>query len=328
MKTKIVYVVVSTDNDIYLEQAWVSAYSVRYYNPTANIVFVTNKNTYNSIINTYRKKVKEIVDEIIPVQLDGKLSNMEQSRWIKTNLRNLVNGDFLFIDTDTIITGNLSGIDNFDISIGAVLDLHCPFEIFPYAFGVRKQMKNVFNCIPNSDTPYFNSGTIYAKDNEISHKFFTQWHDNWLYSCTRGVMTDQLSLMKTCDSLPNYVLPISGDYNCQVLGSIQYLYTAKIVHFFNTKWNDNILCPFFGKDVYLLLKKNQCITDEIKNMILHCKELFISPSIPISGSDIEIFNSQVFHLLRLLQKHNKNVYRFIVFCSRCIMFLTKKLLVF
>ncbi len=324
MKTKLVYVVVSTDKDIYLEQAWVSAFSAKYHNPTAKVVFVTDEDTYNGIIGTERKNVMSVVDELVPVHIDGKLSNMKRSRWIKTNLRNLIDGDFLFVDTDTVVTGDLSAVDGFTMSIGAVYDLHCTFDKFPYAVGIIKQMKTVFGCIPNHGTSYFNSGTIYAKDDDISRSFFTLWHDNWLHSCTKGVATDQLSMMKTCDSL-HCVSPMSGDYNCQVLGSIQYLYTAKIVHFFNAKWNDNTLCPFFGNDVYRQVKKDRGISGEVKNMVLHCKELFVSPSIPISGNDVDIWNSQAFNLLRWLNNNSKNLYRSVVFVARCAMFVIKKL---
>lgn len=39
MKTKIIYVLVSNENDCYLEQALVSIYSLRLYNPDAKFVF-------------------------------------------------------------------------------------------------------------------------------------------------------------------------------------------------------------------------------------------------------------------------------------------------
>lgn len=325
MKTKIVYVVVSTDNDIYLEQAWVSAYSVKYHNPTAFITFVTDEDTYKGIVSSNRKNVMQTVDEIIPIPLEKGLSNMKRSRWIKTNLRNLIKGDFLFIDTDTVIAEDLSEIDKWDIKMGAVLDLHCTFDYFPFAKGIKKQLHKVFGCIPHQTTQFFNSGILYVKECEETGHFFTSWHQNWLHSCCKKVFTDQLALMKTCDEQPNFITPISGNYNCQILGSIQYLHTAKIVHFFNAKWNDNTLCPFFGKDIYIKVKQAHGITEEVRDMLLHCKELFTSPSIPICSYDVDIWHSSIFTLLRQLRIRHEVFYRLTDFTSRCVIKLSNLL---
>lgn len=326
MKTKIVYVVISTDNDIYLEQAWISAYSVKYYNPTAFITFVTDEDTYKGIVSSDRKNILQIVDEIIPIPLEKGLSNMKRSRWIKTNLRNLIKGDFLFIDTDTVITEDLSEIDKWDIKMGAVLDLHCTFECFPFAKGIKKQLYKVFSCIPCQATQFFNSGVLYVKECEETRRFFTSWHQNWTHSCSKKVYIDQLSLMKTCDEQPNFITSISGIYNCQILGSIQYLHTAKIVHFFNAKWNDNTLCPFFGKDIYIKVKQARGITEETKNMLLHCKEYFVSPSIPICSYDVDIWYSSIFTLLRQLHTRHEILYKLVNFTSRCIIKLSNYLI--
>lgn len=312
----------SDDNDIYLEQAWVSAYSARYHNPSAHIVFVTDKEKHHGIYHdTGRHNVLKTVDEIIAIAFEGQVGKMERSRWLKTNLRNLVKGDFLFIDTDTVVAGNLSEIDQWDICLGAVLDLHCHFDSFPFAHGVRKTFKRAFGTNPHDGTDYFNSGVIYAKDTAETHHFFDAWHTNWQYGGSHGVLTDQPSLMKTCEDLPGLMLPISGDYNCQILGSIQYLHTARIMHFFNAKWNESTLCPFFGTEIYTSIKKNCYISSETTQLLLHCKEQFISPSVPVCCNDVEIWISPIFNTARWLRIHCGFLYHFINFASRCFLFL-------
>lgn len=327
MKTKIVYVVISNDNDIYLEQAWASAYSARIYNPDAHIAFITDEETRNEIINTARNGIMSIINEIIAVPFSKEINNMKRSRWIKTNLRDLIKGDILFIDTDTIITSSLNEIDEWDIDLGAVLDIHCPFKVFPYANSVLNILKKIYGIRQlKENTEYFNSGVLYIKDNQRTHLFFAQWHKNWEYSLSKGVATDQQSLIKTVDDMPNFITPISGNYNCQILGSIQYLHTAKIVHFFNAKWNDNTLCPFFGKDIYMSIKKNRSIKTDVEYQILHCKELFISPSIPICSNDVIIWNSPTFNLLRWINLHNKFLYRSIQFFSKACLWILKNII--
>ena len=58
MKTKIVYVLVSSNNDIYLEQAYVSMYSVKYYMPDAHITLLTDKLTEATFIGIRKKEIQ------------------------------------------------------------------------------------------------------------------------------------------------------------------------------------------------------------------------------------------------------------------------------
>ena len=50
MKTKIVYVLVSSEKDIYLGQAFISMFSAKYYMPDCHIVLVTDKLTSKTLI--------------------------------------------------------------------------------------------------------------------------------------------------------------------------------------------------------------------------------------------------------------------------------------
>lgn len=324
MRTKIVYVIVSDESDIYLEQAWVSAYSSRQHTPDAHIVFVTDEDTYKNIMRPGRKAVCAVVDELLPVVVDKRLGNLEKSRWLKTNLRKIIKGDFLFVDTDTVVTGDLSEIDGWKMDVGIVIDLHAPLSAFSRADEIRKTMGRVFGCDElHPKTEYYNSGVIYCKDTEKARRFFEAWHANWNLSASKGVATDQQSLVYTVNEMPDVVTPMSGDYNCQILGSIQYLHTAKIMHFFNAKWNENTLCPFFGKEIYRQVKRANGITREIDWQIRHCKELFPSPTPPIMGADVHIWRGPIFQVLRELWHHHKRLYAAVLFACRASLWLER-----
>ena len=58
MKTKIIYVLVSNENDCYLEQALVSIYSLRLYNPDANLLLLVDEET-SSIYNHRTTKTNQ-----------------------------------------------------------------------------------------------------------------------------------------------------------------------------------------------------------------------------------------------------------------------------
>ena len=172
MKTKIVYVLVSSDNDIYLEQAWVSIFSLRHFNDDVNVVVVCDDRTATRIKTKSPEEFTEMVNEIVEVPFAKEVSNRERSRWLKTNLRSYVRGDFFFLDTDTIITGSLSEIDSFEFNIGMVYAWHCRMADRPNSTFVKRRVKQLFNIELRDNTDYFNSGVIFCKDTEKSHQFF------------------------------------------------------------------------------------------------------------------------------------------------------------
>lgn len=97
MKTKIVYVLVSNDTDYYLEQAYVSMFSLKKYNPKAQIYVVADKDTVDGInANSIRQKLSAYVDSFIPINFDKNVGLKERSRFLKTTLRKHIDGDFCF----------------------------------------------------------------------------------------------------------------------------------------------------------------------------------------------------------------------------------------
>lgn len=304
MKTKIVYVLVSNNTDYYLEQAYVSMFSLKKYNPKAQIYVVADKDTVDGInANSIRKKLSAYVDSFISVDFDKNVGLKERSRFLKTTLRKHIDGDFLFLDTDTVICGSLSEIDNWKIDLGIVLDLHSHLLEHPYQNGIRQNILNMYKIDIPKGIDYYNSGVMFVRDSSETHRFFDLWHSNW--KSTKDLpmgFRDQQSLIKTEIDLNGFIHPISGDYNCQVLGSIQFLHTAKIVHFFNTQWNGPKLSPLFEPSFYCKFKDTGKIDEISENIILNCKSSFISPSMPIGIKDMMIWNSSSFNLLRRIDE--------------------------
>ena len=244
MKTKVVYVVISSDKDYYLEQMWVSLFSLRHFQEVVKVEVVTDEETAQRIRSPKYRHVNDMLDSINAVTFEPSVPGVERSRRLKTNLRNYVTGDFLFLDTDTIISGSLEEIDSFNFDLGMVYSWHCKWIDRPDRDVLLKKMKYLFNVEPKADTAFFNSGVIYCKDTKKCYDFFHKWHNNWLMTKDKPNGTrDQPSLMVTVDEIGG-VHEMSGDYNCQPVYSMKYIATAKIVHFFNLKWANHEWSPF------------------------------------------------------------------------------------
>lgn len=86
MKTKIIYVLVSNENDCYLEQALVSIYSLRLYNPDANLLLLVDEETSRTLENGIRKLILNYVSKLVIVDVPFHYSKQQKSRYIKTSL--------------------------------------------------------------------------------------------------------------------------------------------------------------------------------------------------------------------------------------------------
>ncbi len=334
MGLKIVFDVISSEEDNYFEQAWVSMFSLRHFNPDAYVVLLTDDTTAQTIEKTYRKKAKQLIDDIVVVPFDKQYSNKEKSRWIKTSMRRLVRGDFLFIDADTIVAGALdeSYFEGFQNFIGAVHDYNCSSQLICHSaiFKIMyvDRLKNIYGIDYKKETDVYNSGVLFVKDVPEAYALFDAWHKNWLIAKDKGVCLDQLPLVKTCQDMGNPIQSMSGIYNCQVKFSIQYLHKAIILHTFSHQ-QDSSLSPILGSYIYDEIKRSQDLSEKIKDIILNAKNTFVSPCFLVGKEWVDISFMPIYILLKRLyfskSQLDKRVLSFLNLCSRAVMLLLRKI---
>lgn len=234
MNTKIVYALVSNDNDIYLEQTLVSIYSLRLYNSDAKVILVVDEDT-DKTIHGKRSEILKYIDEKIIIKVPKQYTQIQRSRFLKTTLRQHIIGDYLFIDSDTIITSELNGIDTFPYEIGAVKDYHLNLKEIPGLKEIQRRAKIINWNITDKDIIYFNSGVIIAKDTPCVHQLYATWHSIWLESIEKKLNFDQPSLGKANAECNYPIKEIDGIWNCQILmRGLKYLHKAHIIHYFSS----------------------------------------------------------------------------------------------
>lgn len=277
MKTKIVYTIVCGTNNTYLEQTVVSAYSARFHNPEAHIVIVVDDET-NDVIECGRSLILDYVTEKISVNPPHSMTKIQKSRWIKTRLREIVSGDLLYIDTDTIIAGPLDDIDKIQDDIAAVRDLHCYYKdsvVYP----LLVDLMNKVNHTLTKDDEQFNGGVLYCKDNEIGHELYRNWHRLWIeYLEKYDISIDQPALV-CANAESNYPIKHLPDiYNCQVCkNGLKFLFKARIVHYFasNTGLKEAPCSYLFQDDrIFEVIRDLGYIPDSTIELIHDCKSAF------------------------------------------------------
>lgn len=294
MKLQLVYVLISSESDFFLEEFWVSLFSLRRFHPKDKVVVLTDHPTAERVRD--RPQLASMITDLkiidLPDDYDGRL----RSRTLKTSVRNLIDGDFMTIDTDTVICGSLDEVDNLPVNnIGMVPEMHGPFKNhITYKF-ITNELKRIYG-IDVSDAPYwFNSGCMLVRDNEFTREFFKKWNEEWkVATFQKNASSDQRPLLKV-DHDYGYIIECLPDtFNCQVALSIQYLHEAKILHFWHMKddfFLDLSYSPFTSKYVYKQVKQNKDITPEIASLIKDCKNTFFSPSMVVGRNDLEFLFS-------------------------------------
>jgi lipopolysaccharide biosynthesis glycosyltransferase len=292
------YVLASNENDLFLEQLLVSITSLRLKNPNATIMVLVDDIT--AVTLKGKRSTLYTIAEVKTLNLPSELNKLRRSRWLKTTIRRHINGDFLYIDCDTIIAADLSEINDVEIALGAVPDQHTPVN--------EHQLKKRFHTLDKklgfssaADTnTHFNSGVLLCRDVASVHNFFEEWHKLWLYSISRNIDVDQPSLNQAGVNLGRIITELNGIWNCQIeFSGLQYLAEAKIMHYFTSNRNRKPFIP--ANDSFLRsVKETGNISSEIIESLASPIKLFDSNVRLVSDKRmLKIIDSSLFdYLLR------------------------------
>jgi len=284
MKTQIVYVLVANEKSLYIEELWVSLYSLRLFHHEVTVKVLVDENT-EVFINKFLE-LKKMITDLIVVQTPEDYTPKQRSRHIKTTIRQIINGPYLFIDTDTVICKSLEDIDYINYDIAAVPDGHLPLS--ECMFPPTPEVKRIYDTDVSDAKFWFNSGVMYVADNKLTHDFYKKWNENWTFSCfEKGNSQDQPSLLKTDKEFGYIIEELPGIYNAQVAMSLKYFANAAIVHWWHMDFiEDQSYSPFFSLQIYKEIKQAGKITPNIENLIKDCKNSFVSPTMPVGKDHI------------------------------------------
>lgn len=290
MIPQIVYVLVANEKNLYLEEMWVSIFSLRRHHPEATVKVLMDVETKEYLSRF--PQLTSMIDETVVVQTPAGYNAKQRSRQIKTTIRNVLKGDYIFIDTDTVICKPLDGIVE-DIrelkdfrGIAAVREGHATMKdtLFPPTGTVKR----IFDIDISQSPLMTNSGVMFVEDIPFTHEFYKRWNENWKRSCfEKGNSQDQPSLYAT-DCQYGYVIrELSGIYNAQVAMSLKYYADAVILHWWHMDFiEDQSYSPYFSLEIYQNLKKEGEITPQIEELIINAKQSFVSPTMPVGKEHI------------------------------------------
>jgi len=307
MRTKIVYVLVSQESDYYYEMFLLSHYSLRLHHPKgdAEVVLVMDTDTHQRLVDKNAPVLADVTPVVVSIPEEYTI--MQRSRYLKTSLRQRIEGDFLFLDTDTLVCEKLDDTDSFDVDIAMVADLHCLHET---GLSMIERCKQA-GFSQSENYHYFNGGVFFCRQKPSTELFFRKWHELWKQSLQRGVYYDQPALWATDYKMGAPIKEISGIWNSQTLipAYTAYISNTKILHYF-VSINHSILQKYLFEHI----KTKGAISGSTAQIARHPRTTGISV---FSGSmnkerTLEYLFSDLLHVY----DYTPPLYRLLVLVSR------------
>lgn len=306
---KYVYVLVSSKNDLYYEQALMSVHSLRLYMPKANVVILVDNKTYDSF-NDSRTQLSKLATSVISVSFEDSVKNIERSRLIKTSIPDYIDDDFLYIDCDTIICSDLSEIEDntkYPMELGGILDGHVILdEHIHKKYFLQRDKKLGFKGTIASNCN-INGGIILARKSNSSKELFKTWNEVWKYSAyIKHDMHDQSALNEANYRIGLKIEHLSGEWNCQPShGGLAFLQNAKIIHYYSSEFSGKNYIPYYklaDRQLQEQIKKTGIISEEISLMIKNPKFQFNKVHLVNDSRIVKIMQSPLVFTLADIQE--------------------------
>lgn len=232
----ICFVLAAKDLGLYTDMAAVAALAVRRLHRQARVVLVTDEPTAHAI-DQGKHALARIVTEIV-VQPTGMDVPSISSRYLRTVLRRLVKGDYLYLDIDAIAVRPLDRGWPRGTDLATARDRN-QRGITSLALPTIEQLQVKLGWKFRMDR-YLNAGVLFVRDTPAAHAFYAEWHKRWKEALSLGVWQDQFSF-NSASTTGIATIGILPDRDNWVTHSTAMLRgRARIFHFFASVYGEQI----------------------------------------------------------------------------------------
>ncbi len=224
---KVVYAVVATPGSPFLNWAAASAYVAKTLKCVSSVVLCTDAETLK-LAKSLDHHIIRIVDDIV-VAPEFKGTARERSRWVKTQIRSMVSGDFVFIDADAVPVAEFPEMMAHGHDFAAV-EADAPFSAIAQWY-VPAAAK--LNWKINHDLHY-SSGVFFLRDNDVTQAFGRSWNRKWLEwkgIDKSGVIADQPSFNSAVFESDMKCLTLPTRFNIPLFTAFQRTDDPRIFHY-------------------------------------------------------------------------------------------------
>lgn len=229
MRRTVVYVVAGEGNDFYSAMTRVSAASLRVTNPAVKIVLVTDQLSADSFRRCRDPLLSEI-DDCLVFQAPRE-SEVFRSRFIRTNLRNLIDGQYLVLDSDMLVRDDLSELFSSDADIVCAPN-HSSDQFHLQISREDQDTLSAMGWNVRRDV-YVNGGLMLCNDSSAARRFAADWHKKWISAHNRtGRYRDQPALNSALHATSVSLAVLPHRFNAQFKKRAGVANSAAIWHFY------------------------------------------------------------------------------------------------
>lgn len=231
MEHKCVYVLTSNGRDLYSAMTQVSAVSFALTNKGRILILACDRCTYRTLTRE-GDPLLGLFHDVVVEDVTGD-DAVFRNRWVKTKLRNLIDGPFLYLDSDTLVRGPL------ELSLSD----HTDFAAAPnHSVAARDQQiwsedaafleKQGWKTRPDV---YVNGGVLFFNESEGAYKLSECWHKLWLEAGGRtGKYRDQPALNAALARTSVNIETLDDRLNAQFKTNPKIASNATIWHYYGS----------------------------------------------------------------------------------------------
>lgn len=232
-RLQVAYCLTSSGDDIYEAMTRVSIATLRYRNTHSVVIVFCDSETHNNL-KLSQSRLLEEADQVVAIDTPAGEPAF-RNRFIKTQLRLLLSGPFLYLDSDTVVRRPLASIAASRADL-ALAPNHSADGIGDQICLEDSKALEQMGWQPHS--PYFNGGVLWYADTANARRFAEQWHANWLENIKVAERYhDQPALNHTLRSIQDLeICCLDHRWNAQVKTpqGIHYATDAAIWHIYSS----------------------------------------------------------------------------------------------
>lgn len=208
-----VYIHCGSAKNSYSLMIRISIASVRISNPNSKITLLIDRKSFSKLKISKDLLLNEVDLVLVKYTPDG--TNGYKSRYLKTRLGLLLDGPFVFLDSDTLVRKELKEVFENDFDIAGCRNLN--------RISVKDQINNrdlgilqdIGCSLTNMD--YINSGVLFFSGSQKSKLFSEIWNKEWQNSfLVSKEIADQPSLYSTLSKIDLKFRLLPDEYNSQI----------------------------------------------------------------------------------------------------------------
>lgn len=281
-----VFALTSQGRDIYSAATRLAIASLRQSNPWLPVIVAVDGATHEALRASADPLCSEADDWLV---VDVPQGNAEfRNRHVKTRLRALLPGPFLFLDSDILVRGDLSAIFGTDCDIAGACN-HSRQIPSEQIWDQDRETLEAMAWLVRDDI-YVNGGVLFFSDTDAAHALAAEWHRRWLSSAEATARNrDQPALNSALRACSARLHVLDDRYNAQIVPSPEVAVDAVVWHFYSSAG----LSPMTRHEQLLrnLLAAGNLDKDEIRQMI-ECRHPWTETGVIAAGLQLAALRSE------------------------------------